>query len=103
MTEVRETIAKSRKQDGMGPHVLSFIVSILLTMMAFAAVIFTALDRTFVLIFIVSLAIVQVLFQLIYWMHMKDKGHAMPIIFLSGGVIIILPIIITALFWMWGY
>jgi len=105
MSQVHETASssKSHKHDGVSPHLLSYIVSILLTILAFAAVIIGVLDTVFVMFFIVALAIVQAAFQMIYWMHMKDKGHLMPIVFILGGVIIIVPVMITALFWMWGY
>ncbi|TCZ77798.1 cytochrome C oxidase subunit IV [Paenibacillus albiflavus] len=103
MTGAQNTnkVATSHKHDGLSPHILSYIVSIILTMIAFAAVLYGGLDVGFVLILIVCLAIVQVIFQLFYWMHMKDRGHTMPIIFIAGGVVVIIPVIITALFWMW--
>lgn len=104
MTEVQETktpVSKRQKHDGPGPHILSYILSILLTMIAFAAVMFGTLDVTFVLIFIVVLAVIQVIIQLAYWMHMKDRGHTMPIIFIAGGVLLIAPVVVTAVFWMW--
>jgi len=103
MTGAQNTnkVAKSHKHDGLSPHILSYIVSIILTMIAFAAVLYGGINVAFVLILIVCLAIVQVIFQLAYWMHMKDRGHTMPIIFITGGVVVIIPVIITALYWMW--
>lgn len=103
MTEAQGSnrVAKSHKHDSLSPHVLSYIISIVLTMIAFAAVLYGGLDVAFVLVLIVCLAIVQVIFQLTYWMHMKDKDHIIPIIFISSGVVVIIPIVITALYWMW--
>ncbi len=38
--------------------------------------------------FILLLAVVQVIFQLYYFMHMSHKGHELPALFLYGGVVV---------------
>lgn len=70
-------------------------------MLAFAAVIFGGMTKAFLLPFLVGLAIVQVIFQLTYWMHMKDKGHVFAIIGISFGVIIALTAVAAAVYWVW--
>ncbi|MFB6365881.1 cytochrome C oxidase subunit IV family protein [Paenibacillus elgii] len=87
--------------EGPKNHYLSYIISIVLTMLAFAVVLYGGLDRSFILFFIVGLAIVQVIFQLAYWMHMKDRGHFFPIIGLAFGAIIALTAVIMAVYWVW--
>lgn len=82
-------------------HYITFAISILLTMLAFAAVAFGDLDARFVIAFIVVLAIAQAIFQLAYWMHMKDRDHAFPILFIITGGVVALLAVIAALFWMW--
>lgn len=36
-----------------------------------------------------------------YWMHLKDKGHLMPILFMIGGFFVASTCIVMALFWVW--
>jgi len=89
------------KHEGPKNHYITFILSILLTMFAFAAVIYGDLDRGFVLWFLSILAIVQAVFQLVYWMHMKDRGHAYAILYMVMGAIIALTAFAAAVYWMW--
>lgn len=86
--------------EGPKNHYLSFILSIVLTALAFAVVI-ADIGRTFTILFIVTLAVVQVLFQLAFWMHMKDRGHAYAIIGIAFGFIIALTGVASAVYWMW--
>lgn len=92
---------RRHKVEGPGKHYITFVISILLTMLAFAAVAFGDLDPRFVITFIVILAVAQVVFQLAYWMHMKDKGHGLPILFIATGGFVGLFAVIAAEFWMW--
>jgi cytochrome c oxidase subunit 4 len=95
------TPSKRQKHESPMNHYLSYIMSILLTMLAFAVVIYGGLDRSFILIFIVSLAIVQALIQLFFWMHAKERGHFMPLMFLGGGAFVAFTGVIAAVYWMW--
>lgn len=70
-------------------------------MLAFAVVLYGDLDRSFILIFIVTLALVQAIIQLFFWMHAKERGHLFPLIFLGGGAFVALTGVITAVYWMW--
>ncbi|WP_442602895.1 cytochrome C oxidase subunit IV family protein [Paenibacillus sp. KN14-4R] len=103
MEQVQNTASSNRrrKPESPAPHFLSYIVSILLTMLAFAVVIYGDLDRSFILIFIFSLAIIQVIFQLAYWMHMKERGHVYAAIGLIFGFIIALTAVAAAVYWTW--
>ncbi|PZE19765.1 cytochrome C oxidase subunit IV family protein [Paenibacillus xerothermodurans] len=89
------------KLEGPRNHYVSYIISIILTMLAFAAVLYGGLDRSFLILFMVGLAIVQIIFQLAYWMHMKDKGHLMPIVGLLFGGFVALTGVAAAVYWMW--
>jgi cytochrome c oxidase subunit IV len=102
-THSHDTAAPSKRQKHESPmnHYLSYIMSILLTMLAFAVVIYGGLDRSFILIFIVSLALVQALIQLLFWMHAKERGHFMPLLFLGAGFFTALTAVISAVYWMW--
>jgi cytochrome c oxidase subunit IV len=93
--------SKRHKHESPVNHYLSYIISILLTMLAFAVVLYGGLDRSFILIFIVSLAIIQALIQLFFWMHAKERGHFMPLLFLAGGAFVALTGVLAAVYWMW--
>lgn len=93
--------SKRHKLESPMNHYLSYIMSIILTMLAFAVVIYGGLDRSFILIFIISLAIVQAVVQLLFWMHAKERGHFLPLLFMAVGAIIALTAIISAIYWMW--
>ncbi|NEW06950.1 cytochrome C oxidase subunit IV [Paenibacillus sp. SYP-B3998] len=95
------TPSKRHKQEPTLNHYLSYIISILLTMLAFAVVLYGDLDRSFILIFIVTLGIVQAVIQLLFWMHAKERGHLFPLIFLAGGAFIAVTGVIAAVYWMW--
>lgn len=102
-SNTHDTIApnKRHKVESAANHYYSYILSIILTMLAFAVVIYGGLDRAFILIFLVGLATAQSLVQLFFWMHAKDRGHFMPLLFLFGGLIIALTGVVAAVYWMW--
>lgn len=93
--------AKRHKAESPKNHYLSYIVSILLTMLAFSAVLYGGLDRWFLILFLVGLGIVQAIFQLAYWMHMKERGHLFPIIGIIFGFIVALTAVAAAVYWTW--
>ena len=99
--ESSSAAGQRHRQEGPRNHYLSYILSIILTMLAFAAVIYGDLNRAFLLWFLVILALAQVIFQLVYWMHMKDRGHTYPILFLSMGFITALTAVAAAVYWVW--
>lgn len=87
--------------EGPRNHYITFMISILLTMLAFGAVLYGKMTTAFLLPFLVVLALVQVLFQLSYWMHMKDRGHTFPIIGISFGAIVALTAVTAGVYWIW--
>lgn len=91
---------RRRHHEGPKNHYLSFALSIVLTVLAFAAVA-ADIGRTFTLLFIVTLAVVQVIFQLAFWMHMKDKGHFYAAVGIITGVFVALTGAAAAIYWMW--
>lgn len=96
------TVPKSRrKPEGPRNHYLTFIASILFTMLAFAAVVYGGMTRAFLVPFLVGMAIVQVILQLVYWMHMKDRGHVFPVVGIAFGGIVALSAVAAGVYWMW--
>ncbi|MCP8970277.1 cytochrome c oxidase subunit IVB [Ectobacillus ponti] len=97
-------IAYRRKKSAeeMKHHVTSFALMIFLTVLAFLAV---AYPKTFVPVFtvpfILLLAVVQVIFQLYYFMHMNHKGHEAPSLFLYSGLAVGLITILAFMTIVW--
>lgn len=101
--ESNGTSAVKRRHHHEGPqkHIIAFIFSIVLTLIAFAAVMAGGVNTAFTVIILLVMAVLQVIIQLGYWMHMKDKGHMIPILFMAGGFFVAGLAIISALYWMW--
>lgn len=96
-----QKIKRGPAHEGPRNHFLVFALSLVLTFLAFVAVANPNLSPVFVKSLLVMMAIVQVLFQLYYWMHMKDRGHAVAKIFMAMGVVVVFTLVITAVFWVW--
>lgn len=94
-------IKRASATEGPRNHVISFAISIVLTLFAFIAVANPNLPRTFVLWFIVLLAFAQALIQLMFWMHMKDRGHLYAKIAIAFGAVIFLSAVASAVYWTW--
>lgn len=96
-----QKIKRGKVHEGPRNHFIAFAVSIVLTLLAFLAVYHTGLSRTFTYFFIIFLAIVQVIFQLAFWMHLKDRGHLYAKLGLAMGAVIALTVFAAAIYWMW--
>jgi cytochrome c oxidase subunit IV len=79
---------RKKSIEEMRHHVVSFALMIFLTLIAFAAVAIKGFSAWFIVPFILLLAVVQVIFQLYYFMHMSHKGHEAPSMFLYSGVLV---------------
>lgn len=97
----RDAVKHSQRHEGPQKHIVVFIFSIILTAIAFAAVIAGGVNTAFTVLFLLVMAVLQVLVQMGYWMHLKDRGHMMPIIFMIGGFFVAGTAIVTALYWVW--
>jgi cytochrome c oxidase subunit 4 len=75
---------RKQHREEMKQQVISFVLMILFTLVAFAMVIFEV-NSYFIIPTLIILAVVQVAFQLYYFMHMKNKGHDMPALMIYGG------------------
>ncbi|BCG57044.1 cytochrome C oxidase subunit IV family protein [Paenibacillus sp. URB8-2] len=94
-------VKRRHRQEGPRKHVMIFVLSAVLTLIAFAAVAAGGVNPVFAVILLLVMAVIQVFVQMGYWMHLKDKGHMMPIIFMLGGFLIAGTCIIMALYWVW--
>lgn len=78
---------RRKSAEEMRYQVISFTLMIFLTLVSFVAVGYE-FSGWFTVPFIILLAVIQVIFQLYYFMHMSHKGHEAPALFLYSGVIV---------------
>lgn len=101
-TQTKWELRKAANKEEMNQQFIVFALTIFLTLLAFAAVIFTDVISTwFVAPFIFILAVVQVIFQLFFFMHMNHKGHEAPILFIFTGVLIAAVSILALMTIVW--
>jgi cytochrome c oxidase subunit IV len=79
---------RKKNAEEMKYQIVSFSMMIFLTLIAFAAVAIKGFTASFTVPFIILLAVVQVIFQLYYFMHMSHKGHEAPQLFLFSGLLV---------------
>ena len=79
-----------RKQSAeeMKHQVITFALMIFFTLIAFAAVAIDGFSGWFIKPVIILLAVIQVIFQLYYFMHMKHKGHGTVTLFIFSGALV---------------
>lgn len=92
---------KRHKVEGSQKHIVAFVMSLALTIIAFAAVSAGDINVTFTYIILVTMAVLQVIIQMAFWMHMKDQGHLFPIIAILAGVFVVFTMVVMALYWVW--
>ena len=78
-------IKRTPVHEGPRNHLITFALSLLLTFLAFMAAANQSLSTGFVIFLLVAMAFSQAIMQLAYWMHLKDKGHFYPRLFLTIG------------------
>lgn len=81
-----DAFQKQKSKEEMKHQLISFGLMIILTLIAFGVVATGAVSSMFAIPLLAFLAIIQVAFQFYYFMHMKDKGHAVPTVLIYGGV-----------------
>ncbi|MDQ0060184.1 cytochrome C oxidase subunit IV family protein [Paenibacillus harenae] len=96
-----EESTKRHKVEGPKKHVIAFIFSLALTLIAFAAVMGGEINKDFIYIILMGTAFLQVFVQMAFWMHMKDRGHTFALIGILGGVFIVFTCVIMAEYWAW--
>ncbi len=77
--------AKKKNKEEMKHHLITFASMIVFTLIAFGMVM-GDFHRLLTIPVILLMAVVQVAFQLYYFMHMSHKGHGMPALMLYSGV-----------------
>lgn len=77
---------RKKSKEEMQRQLISFGLMIVFTVVAFGLVIVGDISSTYIVPILFVMAIVQAGFQFFYFMHLKDKGHAMPTTLIFGGV-----------------
>ncbi|MEQ6376168.1 cytochrome c oxidase subunit IVB [Bacillaceae bacterium S4-13-58] len=78
---------KRKNREEMRYQVITFTLMIVFTIIAFSAVM-ADIEKMFTIPLILLLAVVQVIFQLYYFMHMNTKGHEAPSLFIFSGIFV---------------
>ena len=84
----------------MRHQVISFALTIFLTLVAFVSV-YAGFTNGLLFRLFFLLAIIQVIIPLYYFMHMSHKGHEAPQLFMYGGMIIGFVTIVCYLTIVW--
>ncbi|PFH89536.1 cytochrome c oxidase subunit IVB [Bacillus sp. AFS088145] len=93
---------RRKHAEEMKQQLISFALMIILTLASFAAVLYRdKMDPYFTVPFILLLAVVQLVFQLYYFMHMKNKGHSTQAFFLYSGITVAVITLLTFLTLIW--
>jgi|LauGreDrversion4_2_1035121.scaffolds.fasta_scaffold785749_2 cytochrome c oxidase subunit 4 len=99
---------KARASHSAKLHFITFAVSMVLTVISFYIVMgvispdeAALTSWTFAMPFISVLAVVQALFQLIFWMHMNEKGHLYPAMGIGLGFFVAITAVLATVYWMW--
>lgn len=87
-SKIEERVAYKRE---MKHQLVSFGLMIFFTILAFYAVASDVISLSFAAPFILLLAIVQVILQLYFFMHLNQKGHSWPNTMILTGIFIAIP------------
>lgn len=85
-TDQLELFEKEKRKAEMQRQLISFSLMILFTLIAFAIVATGEFSKMVIIPILMAMCLVQVAFQFYYFMHMKEKGHAVPAALIYGGV-----------------
>ncbi|GIN07429.1 cytochrome C oxidase subunit IV family protein [Shouchella clausii] len=91
MTEAEKREMKTEIRN----QIVVFVLMLFLTVLAFAAVGADIVPTNFAVPFILILAVVQLLLQLLFFMHMKDKDHTWATVFIITGIFVTVPTIVS--------
>lgn len=90
-----------RRESGSRIHVFSFAASVLLTLLAFGAALYGEMKADLLVPFLMLMAAVQLVVQLVSWLHLKNRNSLYSVLSLAFGSIITLVAIGAALYWVW--
>lgn len=99
---VKSLLEREEKKRDLQYYWVTFISMIVFTVLAFLAVSYRDhIEHHLIAFFIVVLAVIQVAFQLFYFMHLKDKNHGMPSLFIFSGAFVVFVTVISFVTMIW--
>jgi cytochrome c oxidase subunit 4 len=99
-TQTEYEYSRRRSANEMRGQVTTFAIMIFLTLIAFTAV-YADFSPNLVVPIILLLAVIQVIMQLYYFMHMSHKGHENAKFFLFSGVLVAFLTVLTFVTIIW--
>lgn len=99
-TKTEFEFTKQKRKEDMRSQITTFSIMIFLTLISFTAVA-AGFSPYFVLPIILLLAVVQVVLQLYYFMHMSEKNHGIVSFFLYIAAFFGFTFILTFLTIVW--
>lgn len=99
-TKTEFEYSRRKAANEMRGQVTTFALMIFLTLIAFTAV-YADFSPNLVVPIILLLAVIQVVMQLFYFMHMSHKGHENAKLFLFSGVTVAFITVLTFLTMVW--
>lgn len=98
---LQERQRKEKQKREMSHYLVSFGMMMALTILAFVAVGSGSISSKFAPLFIIVLAVIQAVFQLYYFMHLKDKGHSFAVGFMASGAVVAILTVATLMTLIW--
>jgi cytochrome c oxidase subunit IV len=92
---------RKKSSEEMKHQVITFALMIFLTIIAFISVSYSGFSAAFIIPFILLLAVIQVIFQLYYFMHANQKGHEFPMVFMYSAMFVAFITVLCFLTIIW--
>lgn len=99
-------LGRRRGKQAMRAQVMMFSLMIFLTLLSFSMVVafesgVVGFSKFFIIPIIMLFAAVQVGLQLYYFMHMSEKGHGIPQMFMFTGALLgfLIPLTFVTIVW----
>ena len=105
-TPAEQQLMQRRAKKSMRDQVMMFSLMIFLTLVSFSMVVAYQADvagfsKYFIIPMIMLFAAVQVGLQLYYFMHMSEKGHGTPQMFMYTGALFAFLVVLTFVTIVW--
>ncbi|MCG7342749.1 cytochrome C oxidase subunit IV family protein [Sporosarcina sp. ACRSL] len=105
-TPAEQKLAQRRAKQSMRSQVMMFSLMIFLTLVSFSMVVayqagVAGFSKYFIIPMVMLFAAVQVALQLYYFMHMNEKGHGVPQMFMFTGALLgfLIPLTFVTIVW----